>query len=204
MFDFWFEYKHVVPKGFVRFLGKLAELTDAGIEVHFFTGNHDLWTFGYLEQEIGLKVHKEPELIDINGKKFFVAHGDGFQKDGLKSHIIRYVFHNRFFQKMFVFVPSCIGVPLGFNWSKNNRLKDNRRDYSYQGEDKESLVIFAKKQIETHDEIDYFVFGHRHILLDLQLKNQSRVLIIGDWFTEFSYAVFDGEEEMCLHSLPDF
>ncbi|MDR3706498.1 MAG: UDP-2,3-diacylglucosamine diphosphatase [Paludibacteraceae bacterium] len=193
MFDFWYEYKLVVPKGHVRFLGKLAELVDMGIDVHFFIGNHDIWTFGYLEKEIGLKVHREPEEINIHGKNFFLAHGDGLYDKSLGFKIIRWIFHNRALQVWYTWVPPRIGLAFGYLWSKNNRINDVEKDYSYMGEDKEHLVLFAKEYSETHP-VDYFLFGHRHILLDLQLKNKSRVVIIGDWFEHFSYAVFDGNE----------
>ncbi len=193
MFDFWYEYKRVVPKGHVRFLGKLAELVDLGVDVHFFIGNHDIWTFGYLEDEVGIKVHRKPEEITIHGKKFFLAHGDGLYDKSLGFKIIRSIFHNPLLQKWYTTIPSRIGLKFGFCWSQANRKRDEGKDYSYYGEDKEHLVLFSKEYIETHD-VDYLVFGHRHIMLDLMLKNKSRVLIIGDWFENFSYAVFDGEE----------
>lgn len=193
MFDFWFEYKSVVPKGYVRFLGKLAELVDEGIEVHFFIGNHDIWTFGYLEQEIGLKVYRKPTEVEINAKRFYLAHGDGIYDKSIGFRIIRGIFHNRLLQEMFTWLPPRLGLGFGYAWSKSNRLDGRKKDYSYKGEDKEHLVLFAKEYVANHD-VDYFVFGHRHILLDLQLKNKSRVMIIGDWFENFSYAVFDGKD----------
>ncbi len=198
MFDFWYEYKMVVPKGFVRFLGKLAELSDCGIQIHFFTGNHDMWTFGYLEKEIGLTVHKKEEEITIHGKRFFLAHGDMFQKDGFGGFLIKKIFRNRLLQELFTCFPPRLGLKFGYWWAKHNRLSDNQKGYKYEGEEKETLVQFSKEYIKNHD-IDYFIFGHRHILLDLQLKNKSRVLIIGEWMYEFSYAVFDGND-ISLHN----
>ncbi len=192
MFDFWFEYKYVVPKGHVRFLGKLAELVDKGIKVHFFIGNHDIWTFGYLEKELGLIVHKKPETFELNGKKFFLAHGDGLHEKSAGFKFIRWVFHSKSLQKLFSLVPSRIGLSFGNNWSKSNRKKDIARDYQYQGENNECLVRFAKEHSQSNP-IDYYIFGHRHILLDLQLANKSRMMIIGDWLHNFSYAVWDGE-----------
>ncbi len=197
MFDFWFEYKTVVPKGFVRFLGKLAEFVDSGIAVHFFIGNHDMWTFGYLEQEIGVTVHRKPEVVEINGKTFFLTHGDGLNKQSCDFRFLRSIFHNRILQKFFMWVPPRLGLNFGYTWAKNNRLKKNGKDFSYKGEDKEYLVLFAKQYAEKQP-IDYFIFGHRHIELDLQLRNKSRVLILGDWLESFSYAVFDGED-ICLN-----
>jgi len=194
MFDFWFEYKTVVPKGYVRFLGKLAELAEAGIAIHFFAGNHDIWTFGYLEQETGLMVHPVPEIIERNGKRFFLAHGDGLGRHPLSVRIIRWIFHNRTCQTLFSWLPPRLGMRFGFAWSKANRKNHRRRKYAdYLGEDNETLVQFAKSFPEN-EKIDYFIFGHRHILLDLVLKNGSRVCILGDWFETFSYGVFDGSD----------
>lgn len=193
MFDFWFEYKSVVPKGHVRFLGKLAEMVDMGIKVHFFIGNHDIWTFGYLEQEVGVIVHREPTAFEFDGKKFFIAHGDGLHETSNGFKFIRWIFHNRCLQKMFSWTPPRLGLAFGNQWSKSNRKKDIERNYGYQGEENEILVRFAKKHSETN-KVDYFIFGHRHILLDLQLANKSRMMIIGDWLSHFSYAVWDGKK----------
>lgn len=193
MFDFWYEYKAVVPKGHVRFLGKLAEMVDMGIKVHFFIGNHDIWTFGYLEQEVGLIVHREPSTIELNGKTFFLAHGDGLHETSNGFKFIRWIFHNRALQKLFTYIPPRLGMAFGNQWSKSNRKKDIKKDYKYQGENNEILVRFAKQYCEKQP-VDFFIFGHRHIILDLQLSNKSRVLILGDWFCNFSYAVWDGIE----------
>jgi len=192
MFDFWFEYRTVVPKGFVRFLGKLAELVDSGIEIHFFIGNHDIWTFGYLEKEIGLIIHKEPFTTQIGNKRFFLAHGDGLDVDDHGFKIIRKVFHSNTAQKLFRLLPAQLGQEFGYNWSKRNREKILHIENKFQGEEKENLVVYAKKYAENYD-IDFMIFGHRHIALDLQLKNQKRVVILGDFVGIFSYGVFDGE-----------
>ncbi len=192
IFDFWFEYKTVVPKGYVRILGKLAEMIDDGIEIHFFTGNHDIWTFGYLEEEIGLIVHRAPETVDILGKRFYLAHGDGLDNDG-KFKFLRKVFHSRAAQILFGYFPIRWGQRFGYNWSKHNRLKHKNYDGKYLGEFEENLVIYSKNYSELHPDIDFFIYGHRHVLLDLQLKNTSRVIILGDFVSLFSYGVYDGE-----------
>ena len=192
IFDFWFEYKTVVPKGFVRFLGKVSELIDSGIEIHFFIGNHDIWTFGYLENEVGLIVHKEPYLVQHGSKKFYITHGDGISVDDHGFKLIRNIFHSNTAQKLFRLLPAQLGQEFGYNWSKNNRQKHMEFDNKYLGEDKEGLVIFAKKYIENHD-VDFLIFGHRHIALDLQLKDKKRIVILGDFVNIFSYGVFDGE-----------
>ena len=192
IFDFWFEYKTVVPKGYVRFLGKLAELTDAGVEIHFFIGNHDIWTFGYLEKEIGLIIHKEPLTVQLGSKRFFLAHGDGLHAEERGFELLRKVFHSQTAQKLFRLVPPQLGQGFGYNWSKKNRERILHIENKFQGEQNESLVVFAKKYVETH-EVDFLIFGHRHIALDLQLKDQKRVVILGDFVGIFSYGVFDGE-----------
>lgn len=192
IFDFWFEYKTVIPKGYVRFLGKLAELTDAGVEIHFFIGNHDIWTFGYLEKEIGLIIHKEPLTVQLGSKRFFLAHGDGLHAEERGFELLRKVFHSQTAQKLFRLVPPQLGQGFGYNWSKKNRERILHIENKFQGEQNESLVVFAKKYVETH-EVDFLIFGHRHIALDLQLKDQKRVVILGDFVGIFSYGVFDGE-----------
>ena len=198
MFDFWFEYRTVVPKGFVRFLGKLAELTDAGIAIHFFTGNHDIWTFGYLEKEVGLIVHRKQEVVQIGSKSFFLAHGDGLHAEKRGFEILRKIFHSKFLQKLFRYIPAQLGQEFGYNWSKNNRERILHLENKFQGEAKESLVVFSKKYLETND-VDFLIFGHRHIALDLQLKDQKRVVILGDFVSIFSYGVFDGELFSLIH-----
>ena len=192
MFDFWFEYKTVMPKGYVRFLGKLAELVDSGIEIHFFTGNHDIWTFGYLENEVGLIVHRKPQTFELQGKKFYMAHGDGLYSEEKGFGIIRKIFHSRTCQKLFRLLPPEIGQNFGYAWSESNRKKIMHLDNKFLGEENETLVAFAKKYSELHD-VDYLIFGHRHIELNLELKNKSRVVILGDFIGIFSYGVFDGE-----------
>lgn len=195
MFDFWHEYKYVVPKGYTRFLGKLSELTDNGIEVHYFTGNHDIWDYGYLHDECGLIVHRRPATLEINGKIFFLAHGDGLGDPDKKFKFIKSIFHNKVCQWLFRNVlPTSAGMSFGLNWAKKSRLKRaDGREPSYMGEDKEHLVLFAKDYMKTHPDIDYFLFGHRHIELDLMLSRSTRLLILGDWIWQFTYAVFDGE-----------
>jgi UDP-2,3-diacylglucosamine hydrolase len=192
MFDFWYEYRLVVPRGYTRFLGKMAELADTGVELHFFIGNHDIWTFDYLEKEIGMIIHRKPYITEIYGKRFFLAHGDGLGDPSLRFKLIRGLFHNRLAQILFSALHPRIGVGIGLLWSKQSRKKKkNGFSAKYLGEDKEHLVQFAKAY--TGENIDFFVFGHRHIILDLELRNKSRIAIIGDWIELFSYAVFDGK-----------
>ncbi len=194
MFDFWNEYKYVVPKGYTRFLGKLSELTDNGVEVHFFTGNHDIWTYGYLEEECGLTVHKAPLTTEIYGKVFFLAHGDGLGDDGGGFKLLRWVFHNRTCQRLLNSIHPRWGMALGLNWAKHSRMKRaDGKEPPYMGEDREPLVRFTKNYMTTHADIDYFIYGHRHIELDLMLSRKTRMIILGDWIWQYTYAMFDGE-----------
>ena len=193
LFDFWNEYRYVVPKGYTRFLGKLSELTDQGVEVHFFVGNHDLWTYGYLEQECGLIVQK-PITTEILGKVFFLAHGDGLGDPDPLFRFLRRLFRNTFCQHLLNALHPRWGMSLGLNWAKHSRMKRaDGKEMPYLGEEKEYLVRFTKAYMKEHQDIDFFIYGHRHIELDLMLSHKTRMLILGDWIWQFTYAVFDGE-----------
>ena len=192
--DFWHEYKNVVPKGFTRFLGKISELTDRGVEVHFFTGNHDLWCGDYLEKECGVILHRHTLTTEIYGKVFLLAHGDGLGSSDHKYKFLRTVFHNPICQKLFASLHPRWGIAFGLNWAKHSRLKRiDGKEPAYMGEKNEELVIYAKEYLKTHPEINYFLFGHRHIELDLMLSRETRLLLLGDWINLFTYVVFDGE-----------
>ena len=194
MFDFWYEYKYVVPRGYTRFLGKLSELTDMGVEVHFFIGNHDIWAFDYLQKECGVVLHKKPLTTEIYGKLFFLAHGDGMGDPNKKFKFLRWLFHNRLCQITLAAVHPRWGVWAGHTWAKHSYMKQKEIDTpAYMGEDKEFLVCYTRQYMQNHPNIDYFIYGHRHIELDLQLTKKARVMILGDWISQFTYAVFDGE-----------
>ena len=194
MFDFWYEFKLVVPKGFTRFLGKLSELTDLGVEVHYFIGNHDIWCGDYLEKECGVILHRRPLTCEIYGKEFYLAHGDGLGDSDWKFKMLRMMFHSQTLQRLFSMLHPRWSIDLGLNWAKHSRLKrEGGREPEYQGEDKERLVLFSKSYLKEHPSINYFMFGHRHVMLDLMLSRTARITILGDWINYFSYAVFDGE-----------
>lgn len=191
IFDFWFEYRYVVPKGFTRLLGTLARMADQGIKIHFFPGNHDWWTFGYLEKEVGVIVHREPLEVELNGLRFYMAHGDGLGDDNRAFRFARWCFHNPVLQWIVRTLPCAWGQWVGLKWSASSRKKHEDGEAScFRGEDNEHLVQFAKKYSAEHP-VDYFVFGHRHLYLYLQLATQSRLCILGDFFNEFTYAVLD-------------
>lgn len=194
MFDFWFEWRYVVPKGHTRFLGKLSELTDSGVEVHFFVGNHDMWAFRYLQDECGVVLHHKPETVEIYDKVFYLAHGDGLGDPDKSFRFISAVFHNPVCQFLFSILHPCMSMSFGLNWAKSSRLKrEDGKEPPYMGEDKEYLVSYTKQFIASHPDIDYYIYGHRHIELDLMLTHRQRMLILGDWIWQFTYAVFDGE-----------
>ncbi|MFV0377385.1 MAG: UDP-2,3-diacylglucosamine diphosphatase [Mangrovibacterium sp.] len=190
IFDYWFEYKTVVPRGFVRTLGKIAEIADSGIPVHFFTGNHDIWVFDYLPKELGVQVHYNEMRITLGEKKFFLAHGDGLDPFDTGYHLLKKAFTNRFFQWVFAWIHPNWGIKMAHSWSKKSRLDKGMGD-GFKGPEKEGLFVFANSVLEN-EEIDYFIFGHRHLLLNLPIGKNSRYINLGDWITHFSYGVFDG------------
>ncbi len=194
MFDFWYEYRLVVPKGYTRFLGKISELTDNGVEVHFFLGNHDQWCGEYLAEECGAVVHREPQTIELGDKVFMMAHGDGLGDPDRKFRFLRAVFANKVCRRMFSALHPRWGMEFGLTWAKHSRLKHGEAggDPPYMGEECECLVRYAKEYLAAHPAINFFIFGHRHIELDLMLTRESRVVILGDWISQFTYAVFDG------------
>ncbi|MCH8904113.1 MAG: UDP-2,3-diacylglucosamine diphosphatase [Bacteroidetes bacterium] len=207
IFDFWFEYKTVVPKGFTRLLGKIAELSDAGIPIKFFTGNHDLWMKDYFEKELNVEVYHHPITAEWNGKKFFIGHGDGLGPKDYGYKFINKIFKNKFCQWLFAQLHPGIGIKIAQLWSKKSR-NSNSSDKKFLGEEKEHLLIYAKDALRK-EHFDFFIFGHRHIPLDITLSNnvngkenkshassnsQSRYINLGDWITHYSYAEFDGTE----------
>ena len=194
MFDFWYEFRLVVPKGYTRFLGKISELTDMGVEVHFFTGNHDIWCGDYLTKECGVIMHREPLTTEIYGKEFYLAHGDGLGDPDKKFKLLRSMFHSKTLQTLFSALHPRWSVELGLTWAKHSRQKRaDGKEPDYMGENQEHLVLYTKEYLKSHPNINFFIYGHRHIELDLMLSTTSRVLILGDWINYFSYAVFDGE-----------
>ena len=193
LFDFWFEYRHAVPRGYVRLLGKMAELSDNGIELHIFTGNHDMWMFDYLESEIGAEVHRAPIIQEIQGKKFFIGHGDGLGPGDHGYKWIKRVFASRVCQWLFARLHPNFGIALAnalSGWSRSTTQVENR----YFGDDREWLLLYANQKLEEVD-ADYFVFGHRHLPIDRLLNNgRSRYINLGEWMNFNSYAVFDEAE----------
>lgn len=191
LFDFWFEYKTVVPKGFVRVLGKLAELRDSGIHIYFFVGNHDLWMYDYFEKELKIPVFHKPKHFTINGKEFFIGHGDGLGPGDVGYKRMKRVFTNPFSKWLFRWLHPDIGVKLAQYLSVKNKLISGEEDVKYLGKENEWLYQYAQKKLESAH-FDYFIFGHRHLPLEILLKEDSHYFNLGDWIGYFSYGVFDG------------
>ncbi len=193
IFDFWHEHKYVVPKGFVRFMGKLSELVDSGIKIHFFTGNHDIWAYGYFEEELNIKILRSPIEREINNKKFLIGHGDGIGPGDKSYKLLKWFFTNRVLQWFFSRLHPNFSMWIGKTWSKNSRYSKGVVSENFTGKEKEFQILFAKERIKKKH-FDYFIFGHRHIPYDLELTKDSRILNLGDWISSFTYAVFDGDK----------
>ena len=191
IFDFWFEYNKVVPKGYVRLLGKLAEISDSGIPIHIFTGNHDMWLFDYLEDEINAHIYREPTEISLKGKRFFIGHGDGLGPGDNGYKLIKKIFKNKLCQWLFERIHPNLGISIAQYWSKKSRITNGEKDEILHG-DKEWLTQFCKEKMKTI-EVDYFIFGHRHLPLEFDLGKNTTYINLGEWVNYNSYAVFDGK-----------
>jgi UDP-2,3-diacylglucosamine hydrolase len=192
IFDFWWEYKLVVPKGFTRFLGTIATITDSGIPVHFFTGNHDMWIGKYLVDECGIIIHTSPFLTSFNDKKFYLAHGEGLGTNDIGYKILLSIFRNKALQTLYSAIHPTIGVGIGHRWSLNSRLVKGI-SLDFMGEEKEDLIRHAKSLLEK-DHIDYFLFGHRHLAMTYKLEQGAEIFFLGDWIRKGYFAEWNGIE----------
>ena len=193
IFDFWFTYKNAVPRGYVRLLGKMAQMADSGVEFHFFIGNHDMWMFDYLEKEIGAVMHDEPEVFEIDGKRFLIGHGDGLGHLDKQFDLLRKVFRSRFNQRLFALLPPSWTFPIALRWSDSNKVKHARQDtLRYLGDDREGIVLYCKERLEK-EHFDYCVFGHRHTPLTMPLTQDCIYVNTGDWLFNRNYAVYSPE-----------
>ncbi len=212
MFDFWYEFYFGKPDEYTLTLQTLRSLTDRGIQVHYFIGNHDIWTFGWLQQQTGVILHRQPQEMIVAGKRCFLAHGDGLGPSDLLQHypkpvqrkirrfmLLRRIFHNPLLQHLFALLPPRWGNRLGYDWAKRSRLKELAHPIGYKGENQEELVLFAKEKEQT-THFDYYIFGHRHIELDLQLVSSARVVILGDMFKQWTYAAMDAQGNLLLEN----
>jgi UDP-2,3-diacylglucosamine hydrolase len=192
MFDFWYEYRKVVPKGFVRLLGKLGELSDAGIAMHFFVGNHDMWMKDYFKEELNIPVYFEPKEFERNGKKFLIGHGDGLGPGDHGYKRLKKIFRNPVCQWLFGVLPPRTGMSLANYLSRRSRVQTGVAEEVFLGEEKEWLITYSREMLNKKN-IDFFVFGHRHLAIDHRLNSTSRYINLGDWIRYYTYAVFDGD-----------
>ena len=190
LFDFWFEYKTVVPKGFTRVLGKLAEISDSGIPIYFFVGNHDLWMKDYFEKELNIPVFHQPKEFLINQKKFLIGHGDGLGPEDIGYKRMKKVFTFPLFKWMFRWLHPDLGVKLGQYMSVKNKMISGEEDFKFLGAENEWLVQYCKKKLQENH-YDYFVFGHRHLPLEIKLQENSIYFNLGDWIQYFTFGVFE-------------
>lgn len=193
IFDFWFEYKTVIPKGFVRLQGKIAEITDSGIPVHVFTGNHDMWIFDYLPQELGVKLYREPIVRTYNEKKFLIGHGDGLGPGDKQYKMLKAVFASKVCQWLFARIHPNLGIGIANAWSRKSRRNNITYDEKFEGKEKELLYHYCVDYLKK-EHIDYFIFGHRHLPLEIPISDNSIYFNLGEWIKYNTYAVFDGEK----------
>ena len=193
VFDFWFDYKTVVPKGFVRLFGKLAQFSDAGIPVHYFKGNHDMWLNGYFESELNFTIHNDNFEFQYAGKKFFVGHGDGKGPQDFGYKRLKKIFRNPISQWLFRWIHPDIGTAIALYWSKRSRYATGEKLEKFNGVENEWLVHYVRKKLEQNP-ADFYIFGHRHLPLDIKINENTQYINLGDWLHYQSYAVFDGEK----------
>lgn len=201
IFDYWFEYKKVVPRGFTRFLGTLASLSDQGVELHLIPGNHDIWVFDYLPSEINLEIHRKSIRKEWNRHQFLLGHGDGLYRGDYSYNMLQRIFKNRIIQWFYARIHPNGSIAFAHWWSAKSRSKHGALG-SFLGADREHQVQYARQTLEKHPEIEYFIFGHRHIPYDISIAQNSRVICLGDWIGNFTYGVFDGNDFRLEQFLP--
>ncbi|HBK89286.1 MAG: UDP-2,3-diacylglucosamine diphosphatase [Cyclobacteriaceae bacterium] len=192
IFDFWFEYRHTIPRGYIRLQGKLAELRDAGIEIAFFTGNHDMWMFDYFPTELGIPIHREPIVLVVGNQRLLLGHGDGLGPGEHAYKLLKKFFASRVCQWLFARIHPNLGMQIATFWSKRSRISNSKNAEQYLGDDKEFLLIWCKEQ-ESMKHHDFYIFGHRHLVLDIPVSATSRYINLGEWVHDTTYAVYDGQ-----------
>ncbi len=193
IFDFWFEYKHAIPKGFIRLQGKLAELRDAGIPITFFTGNHDMWMFDYFKHELSISIYRTPQLLQVGDQKLLIGHGDGLGPGDLTYKFIKRFFNSELCQWLFARLHPNFGIGIASYWSRKSRISNQKREEKFEGEEGEFLWVYCT-EIEKKQHHDFYVFGHRHLPLDLKINERSRYINLGEWVNFDTYAVYDGRD----------
>ena len=193
IFDFWFEYRHAIPKGFIRLQGKLAELRDAGMPIYFFTGNHDMWMFDYFEKELGIIIYRETQVLEIGIHKLQIGHGDGLGPGDTTYKFLKKFFNSSVCQWLFERIHPNLGIRIAQYWSRQSRISNTKMEEKFQGEENELLLTYCREQ-EKSNHHDFYVFGHRHLPLDLNVGENSRYINLGEWVHFNTYAEYDGQE----------
>jgi UDP-2,3-diacylglucosamine hydrolase len=193
IFDFWFEYKHAIPKGFIRLQGKLAELTDAGVPVIFFTGNHDMWMFDYFPTELGIPIYRAPQTLKVGTQTLMIGHGDGLGPGDKTYKFLKKFFDSRLCQWLFARIHPNLGIGIASYWSRKSRISNLKREEKFQGVEGEFLWNYCNA-VESKQHYDFYVFGHRHLPLDLKIGENSRYINLGEWVNFNSYAEYDGKQ----------
>jgi UDP-2,3-diacylglucosamine hydrolase len=197
IFDFWFEYKYVIPKGFIRLQGKLAELSDSNIPVIIFTGNHDMWMFDYFTRELGIQVYHKPQSLQVKEKRIYLGHWDGLGPGDPQFKYLKKIFRSALSQRLFALLPPRLGMGIAHYWSANSRNKNHALDKQFLGEENEWIYRYCQ-QVEAQFHHDYYILGHRHLPLDMKINISSRYINLGEWISDFTYAVFDGNNLQLL------
>lgn len=191
IFDFWFEYKHAIPKGFIRLQGKLAELRDAGMPIYFFTGNHDMWMFDYFPNELGIPIYRQPIVLEIGNQKLLIGHGDGLGPGDTSYKILKRFFNSSLCQWLFARLHPNFGIGIAKYWSRNSRITNMKKEEKFNGEENEYLLAYCR-ELEKTSHHDFYIFGHRHLPLDIKVGDKSRYINLGEWVNFNTYAVYDG------------
>ena len=191
IFDFWFEYAQTIPRGYIRLLGKLAEIRDGGIPVYFFTGNHDMWMFDYFPKELGIPVYRQPRMLAAGSQKLLIGHGDGLGPGETSYKVLKAFFSSRLCQWLFARIHPNLGMRIATYWSRKSRIVNMKTEEKFKGEENEYLLLWCRDQ-EKSRHVNYYVFGHRHLKLDLQVGDDSRYVNIGEWVLHPHYGVYDG------------
>jgi UDP-2,3-diacylglucosamine hydrolase len=197
LFDFWYEYKQVIPKGFVKFQACLATLRDRDIPIYFFTGNHDLWMFDYFPTNFGIPVFREPIIVEVGEQRIYLGHGDGLGPGDHFYKLLKRVFEAKLSHWLFKWIHPDIGVWLALKWSRSSRISSTERDGGYQTNEKEWLWQYAR-EISQSAHFDYFIFGHRHLPLELEVNEKSKYINLGEWVNHCTYVKYDGAQAQLL------
>jgi UDP-2,3-diacylglucosamine hydrolase len=191
IFDFWFEYRHVIPKGYIRLQGKLAELRDAGIPIIFFTGNHDMWMFDYFTTELGIPIYRNPQVLEVGSQKLLIGHGDGLGPGDHTYKFLKKFFNSSLCQWLFARLHPNLGISIANIWSRRSRIANLKVEEGFKNEEGEFLWVYST-EMEKITHHDYYIFGHRHIPLDLKIGTNSRYINLGEWVHFTTYGVYDG------------